>query len=142
MKSRRWIVPSTLGSLVLVVAIMALVASRTPGFRLVALIGAIATTAIGIGVAGTVHHFARRLIARRPWGTYLYGVLIGESYLVTILGALTVARMFHVPGLERPGHPDPFEDWQHGPIVAISGVGCGLLWGFLSRHDIPIGSGD
>jgi hypothetical protein len=142
MRRARWIVPSTIGSIVLTTAVLALFASRTPGFSVVGLLGALVVTAAGMGVAGIAHSFAHRLIARRPWGTYLYGVVIGEAYLVTIMGALTIAKLLGAPGLVRPGLSDPFADWRHWPVVAASGVIVGLLWGFLSRNEVSIGSDD
>jgi hypothetical protein len=140
MSRSRWIVPSTIGSIILMAAVVALFASRTPGFSVVGLLGGLLVTAVGMGVAGLTHLIAHRLIARRPWGTYLYGVLIGEAYLFTIMGALTVAKQLGAPGLVRPGQTDPFADWQHWTVVAASGVIVGLLWGFLSRNEVTMES--
>jgi hypothetical protein len=129
-------VPSTIGSIFLTVVVVAVFASRTPGFNVVGLLGAIVVTVVGMGVAGITHSFAHRLSARRPWGAYLYGVLIGEAYLFAIMGALTIAKQLGAPGLVRTGPSDPYADWQHWPVVAASGVIVGLLWGFLSRNEI------
>jgi len=128
----RWGLRSTIGSIVLIALVVGILASRTRGFSVFGLVGSLATTAIAVGLAGVTHHFAHRLIARRPWGTYFYGVLIGESYLFCVLGTLTVARWFGAPGLTRPGQ----EDWRHWPEVAVSGVLVGLVWGFLSRNEV------
>jgi hypothetical protein len=74
-----WGVPATIGSVVVTALLVILLVGRTPGFSVVGLLGGIAVTVAGGGVAGAAHYFARRLIARRPWGAYLYGVLPTSS---------------------------------------------------------------
>lgn len=126
----------SLATLALLVAAVVVLTLWTPGASLAGLLGALTTTALAILAAGSAHHFAHRLIARRPWGPYLYGLILGESYTLAVMGVLTLAMLLQVPGLNRPGRTDPFEDWRHWPVFLGLGAAGGLLWGFLSRDDL------
>jgi hypothetical protein len=135
MKPPSWMLPAAFGAVVVSMATVVKVVRRWPDFDAAGSLGAIGVASVGGGAAGATHHFARRLIARRPWGAYLYGIIIGETYLFAIMGALTVAKLVDAPGLVAPGRADPFSDWHHWPWFAALGVVCGLVWGFLSRHE-------